>query len=151
MPTHATFPLSAALRARLDRIGQEFLAEFYGREVARHPDNLAALTELADLLTRLGRLEEGLSADERLVALAPEDPNIRYNLACSQALLGRTEHALDTLERAVELGYDDAAHLLEDEDLASLRGERRFRAIVAALSGELGEPGDSRGELGEPG
>lgn len=133
MTQDGPFALPGELEERLDRLGQEFLAEFLGRALTRHPDNFEALSELASLLTRLGRLEEGLAADERLVRLAPRDPTVHYNLACSQALLGRAEDALDSLERAIVLGYRDREHLLEDEDLAALRATPRFQALVTGL------------------
>jgi len=134
MSARNAFPLPRELAGRLEHLGLEFRAEFLGRALARHPDNFAALSELADLLTRLGRLEEGLAADERLVRLAPDDPTVRYNLACSLALLGRAEEALDALERAIDLGYSDPEHMQADEDLASVRSHPRFQALVAGLS-----------------
>lgn len=112
------------------RLGEEFLASIYGVAAERHPDNLEVLAELGHVYTRLGRYEEGLVVDQQLVAQAPEDPLHRYNLACSLALLGRTEPALDALERAVELGYDDLKFLAEDDDLSSLRAHPRFHALV---------------------
>lgn len=111
----------------------EFLAAFLGRSTARHPEDLEGLAELATTLTRLGRHAEGLEVDERLAKLAPRDPTVLYNLACSLALCGRHETALDTLERAVELGYADLKHLLEDEDLASVREFERFRTLAERL------------------
>ena len=139
-PPNTTFPLSSTVLDQLDRLGQEFLAGFYGRRVDRHPHDVEALVELGNLLTQLGRLEEGLVVDERLVALAPEDPTVRYNLACSLALLGKTELALSALERAHELGYDDPTHMLADADLASLRSEARFQRLVERLGGEPASP-----------
>jgi len=128
------FELSSETSEQLDRIGQEFLAEFLGRATRLHPANVAALAELAGTLTRLGRLEEGLAADERLVLLVPENPTVHYNLACSLALLGRHESALASLERSIQLGYDDLPHMLADEDLAVLREEPRFQQLLARLS-----------------
>jgi Flp pilus assembly protein TadD len=125
--------LPADLAARLDRLGLEFMAEFLGRSCARHPERFEPLLELAGILTRLGRLEEGLRADERLVSMAPRNAGVRYNLACSLALLGRAEAALDALEHAVDLGYRDVEQMLADEDLASLRTTPRFRALVERL------------------
>jgi Flp pilus assembly protein TadD len=127
--------LPDTLVERMDRMGLEFLADFLGHAARRHPDNVEALTELASTLTRLGRIEEGLVVDERLVRLLPSNPTAYYNLACSLALLERAEPALSALERAVELGYDDAEHLLADEDLGTLREAARFRALVRRLQG----------------
>jgi tetratricopeptide (TPR) repeat protein len=133
MASPHSFPLEPGVLERLDRSGQEFLADILSRETARHPKNLEALAELAHVLTRLGRLEEGLAIDERLVRLAPENPTVHYNLACSLALLGAPARAISELEQAVRLGYDDLAHLLEDPDLVALHSEPRFRELVAGL------------------
>lgn len=124
------------LREALDAVGREFLADILTRETERHPDNVAALADLAHVLTRLGRLEEGLLVDRRLVRLDPENPTAHYNLACSLALLGRAQEALDALYRAADNGYDDLEHLLEDPDLVGLRDEPRFRALSRRLQGE---------------
>jgi tetratricopeptide (TPR) repeat protein len=128
------FSLPPAARARLEQQGLEFLAEFLGRHLARHPEAFEPLAELATTLTRLGRLEEGLAADERLVRLAPKDPSVHYNLGCSLALLGRTESAFEALERAVALGWSDLEQLRTDEDLRSLRGTARFEALLARVA-----------------
>jgi Flp pilus assembly protein TadD len=122
------------LAQRLERCGSEFLAEFLGLELQRHPENLEALAERAEVLTRLGRLEEGRAHDRRLCELVPGDPTAHYNLACSLALLGHLEDALSELELAVELGYDDPAHLARDEDLVRLRGMQRFLDLIARLN-----------------
>ncbi len=125
--------IPADLARRLDRCGSEFLAEFLGAELERHPGNLKALAERAEVLTHLGRIEEGLGLDRQLVELVPRDPTAHYNLACSLTLVGHLEDALAELETAVELGYDDPAHLGRDEDLARLRGLPRFRALMERL------------------
>jgi len=122
------------LAGELERIGLEFQADFFAGVVERFPENLEALGELALHLTLLGRVEEGLAIDERLVRAAPEDPMVRYNLACSLCLNGRLLEALDTLEEAAQLGYDDAAHMLLDEDLAALRKEQRFQRLAHRIA-----------------
>lgn len=114
----------------VDRMGEEYLASIYGIAVERHPDNVAVLAELGHVYTRLGRYEEGLAVDRRLVDFAPEDPTVRYNLACSQSLLGRVDEALETLACALELGYDDMDFMRADEDLLKLRDDPRFEELV---------------------
>ena len=132
MEQNAPFPASE-LAATFDALGVEFLTGILEVEVSRHPENLAALCELGHLYTRSKAYEKGLAVDRELVRLRPDDATSHYNLACSLALIGESLAALDALERAVELGYDDAEHLLADEDLATLRGTRRFRAVLSAL------------------
>ena len=65
---------------------------------------------------------------------APGQPAFWYNLACARARLGARKPALDALERAVAAGYSDREHMAKDGDLASLRGEARFEALVRAPS-----------------
>ena len=125
------------IRPALDALGLEFLAGILEVEVGRNPGNLAALAELGHVYTRSLRFEKGLDVDLELVRRCPQDPTAHYNLACSLSLLGRTGPALDSLERSVELGYEDLEHLLADEDLAGVRGESRFQSLARRLGAAL--------------
>ena len=53
----------------------------------------------------------------------------KYNLACTYALKGDSEQALDWLEKAINAGFDDTEKVREDPDTASLHGEARFKKI----------------------
>lgn len=128
-----TQPQQSPDGAALERIGLEFLADFLTRAARHREDDVEVLAELANTLTRLGRHEEGLTLDRRLVELLPDDATVRYNLACSLALCQASAAALLELERAVELGYRDADHLLADEDLRNLREEPNFLKLVERL------------------
>jgi CubicO group peptidase (beta-lactamase class C family) len=66
----------------------------------------------------------------RLINLVPERPAGHYNLACAMARMQRSDEAIDALKLAVERGWRDALHLRIDPDLASLRSDERFAAIV---------------------
>jgi len=123
----------AAPHAEIESAGLAFLAEFFEIATRHRPDDIDVLAELGHVYTRLGRLQEGLEIDLRLVGLVPDNPTAHYNLACSLALLGRRAPALESLERAVELGYADPEYLLEDDDLKSLREEPRFAELVSRL------------------
>lgn len=100
---------------------------------ARCPRDESILKALADLYTRLGMYAEGLKTDQELAQLCPGEALVWYNLACSYALLASKEEALNSLTRAVSLGYSDYRWLKEDSDLASLRTDRRFQAMVQKL------------------
>ena len=125
--------LSATQREQVDRIGLAFMAEFLEIEVRHNPRNVDALAELGHVYTRQGRLHEGLAVDRKLVHLVPDNPTAYYNLACSQALLGEVQAALESLEQAVRHGYRDKSFLLNDTDLARLHTEPRFQALVERL------------------
>lgn len=54
-----------------------------------------------------------------------------YNVACYEALRGRSESALDALEGAFEAGWSDVAWMCVDPDLTSVREDERFKALTA--------------------
>ncbi len=115
-------------------IGDAFLRGIYEEALRRDPEDPEALDFLAHHYTRAGRIAEGLALDRRLVALRPEDPVARYNLACSLALSGERDQAIAALRDAVRRGYREADHARADEDLAALRGDRRFEDLLDGMS-----------------
>jgi len=108
----------------------DFELDFFGGVLGRAPDYVDVLRVMGHLLTLKGRYAEGLQVDKRLVGLRQHDPLAHYNLACSYALLKRTELALKTLRRAVELGYRDFRYMREDRDLDTIRHDPRFRQML---------------------
>lgn len=54
-----------------------------------------------------------------------------YNLACTYALKGDRALGLEWLEKSINEGFDEDAKLKDDPDIASLRGESRFKQIQA--------------------
>lgn len=110
--------------------GEEMEISFLEALRRRRPADRRILEVLGDLYTRTGRFEEGLEVDLRLSREHPSEPLIWYNLGCSLALVGRKEEAFDALGRAIELGYADVNWMLKDDDLASLRSDPRFKALV---------------------
>ena len=108
----------------------DFEVDFFGGILERAPDYVDVLRVMGHLLTLKGRYAEGLQVDRRLVSLRPTDPLAHYNLACSYALLRRTEPALKVLRRAVELGYRDFRYIREDRDLDTIRHDPRFRQLL---------------------
>jgi predicted esterase len=61
----------------------------------------------------------------------PDRTSLWYDLACARARSGDRGRALDALEEAVARGFADRDHMAADEDLASLRGQPRFEALLA--------------------
>jgi tetratricopeptide (TPR) repeat protein len=113
-----------------DRNQLDFEVEFFGRILDRSPEYVDVLRVQGNNLTLKGRYAEGLQIDKRLVKLRPGDALAHYNLACSYALLKRTEQAIKNLRRAIELGYRDFRYLKEDRDLDSIRHDPRFRQLL---------------------
>ena len=63
--------------------------EFMEGIVRRDPNYVDALQLLGDDYTQRGRFPEGLSVDERLASLEPQNSLVFYNLACSYSLTGQ--------------------------------------------------------------
>lgn len=108
----------------------EFERDFFGKLVNAYPEYVDALRAFGNLLTRIGRVEEGLDIDRRLIRLRPHDAVAHYNLACSYCLMGKHDQTLTVLRRAFELGYNDFAYMRKDRDLDGIKGDRRFVMLV---------------------
>jgi tetratricopeptide (TPR) repeat protein len=108
----------------------DFEIEFLGRILEREPLFVEALRVHADNLAAKGQYGRALQIDRRLVRLAPEDPVVWYNLACSFAVLGMIEPAFSALQKSLELGYRTAVRLRRDPDLKSLRRDPRFTRLL---------------------
>jgi tetratricopeptide (TPR) repeat protein len=108
----------------------DFDVDFFEKLLARNGDSVEVLRTLGELVSKKGDVQRALEIDRRLVERLPDDFLARYNLACSQALAGRPDEAIDSLSSAILLGYDDLAHLEVDPDLDSLRERPDFRALL---------------------
>ena len=64
------------------------------------------------------------------IKIVPHNPEGHYNLACILARRGKTDEALASLEKAVELGFNKVDHIKQDDDLSNLRDEERFQKAV---------------------
>jgi tetratricopeptide (TPR) repeat protein len=117
------------------RIRKDWLTEirFYEGLLARFGDDVEVMQALGDLYTKAGLYERGLELDLKLTKLIGEEPLSWYNLACSQALLDRRDEAISSLAKAIDLGYRDIAYISQDEDLSSLRSDKRFVLLLRRM------------------
>jgi tetratricopeptide (TPR) repeat protein len=120
----------------IEEISSRFLLRVAEAHARAHPGDLDALRELAYAYTSAGRLEDALATDRELVAREPLHADLHYDLACSFALLGRSDDAFASLARALDLGFDALAILEADEDLHSLRADPRWSTLLARLRGD---------------
>lgn len=123
-------PVQPTLERLQTRSQVDFDLEFFGRILTRAPEFVDVLRCQGELLTRKGMHDEALRIDRELARLLPDDCIVRYNLACSLALVGDTVEAIDELRAAFERGYDDLGHLEIDSDLDGIRDLPEFQLLL---------------------
>ncbi|HEX5385859.1 MAG TPA: protein kinase [Gemmatimonadales bacterium] len=129
------------LAATYSGMGRETEANQARRESVRiieqhlelNPDDARALYFGAIDLAALGERGRALDWANRALALDPEDSGVLYNVGCVYAKLDRNDEALDCLERAVQNGFGHREWIENDSDLAGLKGEGRFQALLSKL------------------
>jgi len=124
-----------AKRRKIDNT--DFEIQFYEGLIKKRPNFIQALSALGDLYTKTGQFVKGLQIDQRLVLIKPDEPIVLYNLACSYSLLGDMNQSFKCIKDAIENGYDDFEHLLEDEDLVNLRRDTRFKKYFSRVKSKI--------------
>jgi len=128
-------------RGREDEATQAFTAarEAVLREAEESPNDAKILIMRGLIECMLGRAEEAIAAGERATQLLPisadalDGPLVATNLAAIYALLGRSEQALELLERLVrQIGGPTPGTLRIEPQWDSLRDGPRFQKLLAS-------------------
>jgi len=110
--------------AHLGRFDEALVAVGPDRESGAFVDAAVFMAKRYDVAAELG---------SRLFAEFG-DAEDAYNTACSHARGGRATEGLSWLERAIEAGYSDLAHLEADEDLSAVRALSGYAAVRALIA-----------------
>ena len=89
------------------------------------------------------RNAEAIKTYEEAFAVGiPPGPNTRgaayYNMACAHTRLKQLDKAFEMLNKAVDEGFANRSTLETDDDLAPLRGDQRFSALLKRLPAAAG-------------
>ena len=79
------------------------------------------------------RYAHAATAYEVALIIREENPVVWYNLACMRAQLGHGNAAMEALQHALDLGFDQTALLASDSDLDSLRDRDDFKALLSSV------------------
>jgi len=132
-------PLLAGLG--LIRAGEsrfEEAADLLGRAAAAGMRDSRVLGALGHAQLMLGRVEAGVRSYEQAFEVGiPPGAQTRglacFNLACGYARLDQKDQAFEKLGAAIDEGFRTRNAYESDTDLASLRGDPRFVALIARL------------------
>jgi tetratricopeptide (TPR) repeat protein len=69
----------------------------------------------------------------KMLEMVPNHMVALYNLACANSLLGNIDEAINNLERAIDMGYRDLEHILNDQDFNNIKYTTRFANIIRTL------------------
>jgi adenylate cyclase len=109
------------------------------KALAQDPNNGTAMAYGAVALSALGETERTKDWINRALLIDPDNMNARYNFACSlTTYLKDREAALELLGPVFEtLAIGFLNHAKADPDLDPLRGDPRFKAMIAAAEKRL--------------
>lgn len=94
------------------------------------------------LYLKLGNREKGREYVQRAMQLDPTSGTY-YNAACFHSLDGDYEKAIETLEKAYELGINFSAWTKEDPDFKPIINDPRVQAILAKMDTRMIAKGES--------
>jgi hypothetical protein len=101
----------------------------YAAIVVADPGNGKAWFRLGVARQFQGKFKEAVEAYLKAEAMG-HNPVVMFNLATAYARLGNKEEALGWLEKAAGAGFSQVQQAKSDPDLATLRGDARYQAVL---------------------
>ena len=86
----------------------------------------------------LGEQEQALATIAKCIEEAPDDAELYYSISGVYGRMGKTEQALDNLRIAFEKGYNSFSFIEQDDDLAVLRDNPQYKALIQQYKEKLG-------------
>ncbi|WP_281673429.1 tetratricopeptide repeat protein [Porphyromonas asaccharolytica] len=86
----------------------------------------------------LGEQEQALATIAKCIEGAPDDAELYYSISGVYGRMGKTEQALDNLRIALEKGYNSFSLLEQDDDLATLRDNPQYKALMQQYKEKIG-------------
>ncbi len=99
----------------------------------RHPYTKKVLSTLGITYTRNKQFKEAEATFSDYEKRAPKEGETYRNWAVYYALQNDREKALEQLQKAVEVGFDDIKWLKTDDSMKNLRGERGFKKLMKKI------------------
>ncbi|HZV02698.1 MAG TPA: hypothetical protein VFF73_38680 [Planctomycetota bacterium] len=103
-------------------------------------DNAAeysAMFERGMDLLKANRFDDSIRAFKRCIELRPNDPVSSYNVACCYSRKKDVKNALDWLQKSIDRGFVDLAHMSRDTDLDNIRDEDGYKELMKKTRADI--------------
>jgi Flp pilus assembly protein TadD len=107
----------------------------FKKVLALQPQSPDALSLLGDVYLGMRKLELAGRYYKEAAETGGSAAHLEYGLACVEALSGHPREALERLESAFKLGYNDFEHITKDAALDALRGLADFQILLRRYFG----------------
>jgi uncharacterized protein (TIGR03067 family) len=131
----------AQVRELLDQVAEHVQQKEYnqaskilGEILKADKENAEAWQMLGYTLQVAGDLDRAIVIHKKAATFETSRISAYYNLACAYALKNETRLSLEYLEKAIDGGFGDENMLKQDPDLDSIRGEKKFAALLARFT-----------------
>ena len=138
------YRLGLLLHENLHRFGEAEIA--YRRAIDLAPDDVSYYGGLISLLVQQSRRSEALALSIKMRAVLSASKTW-YGLATLDAILGNVEAAIESLRQAAREANFDRQWALNDPDLALIRDDPRFDAVVSSLQDDSSRRASPGGDL----
>ncbi len=113
------------------------------RAVKLQPEDPALWYELGLTLAMMRKGAEARPVFEKVLSLEADHAWARYDIACLDALEGKREDAFANLNKAIDCGFRNLAHLEKDEDFTSVRQDPRWKQVLQRIPKKADQPNRS--------
>ena len=107
----------------------------FKRVLALQPQFPPALTLLGDAYLGMRRMELAGKYYREAIESGGGTAYLEYRLADTEAQSAHPREALEHLESAFKLGYDDVENVMKDADLGPLRGRADYQMLLRTYFG----------------
>ncbi len=108
-------------------------ARAYEQLTRQQADNGQFWYRLANCRLMLKEYESALAAYDKALACGASEGQVHYDMARARALLGDKDTALQCLQKSATAGFAKSRQIKSEEDLASLRDQPRYKALIDRL------------------
>ena len=120
-------------RQEEEKASMKRVDELLTKHIELHPDDLRSRSIWSANQVELGAFDKATRNADQVMKLDPSDPSTLYNIACTYAVAGKKEKALDVLAKAVGVGFSDPDWLTSDPQLDPIRDDERFKSLLSSM------------------